>query len=74
MYDRQDLRWDRRRLRLFSSLSVVLATVEPDKTWPGMWHVRLPDGNLTDKVNLSPAPDAAGSLVLAVLNQYQEAA
>ena len=74
MYDRQDLMWDGRQLRLFSSRAVVLATIEPDQTWPGMWRVRLPDGYLTDMVNLSRAKDAAASLVLGVLNQHREAA
>ena len=74
VYDRQDLRWDGRRLRLFSSRGVVLATVEPDKTWPGMWRVRLPEGHLTDLVNLSRAKDAAASLALSVLNRRREAA
>jgi hypothetical protein len=74
MYDRQDLRWDGRRLRLFSSRGVVLATIEPDKTWRGMWRVRLPDGHFTDMLNLSRAMDAAASLALGVLNQRREAA
>jgi hypothetical protein len=74
MYDRQDLKWDGRRLRLFSSSGRVLASVEPDLTWPGMWRVRLPDGYLTDMVNLSRAKDAAASLALGVLNQHREAA
>ena len=74
MYDRQDLIWDGRQLRLFSSRGVVLATIEPDQTWPGMWRVRLPDGYLTDMVNLSRAIDAAASLALGVLNRHREAA
>jgi hypothetical protein len=47
----------------------VMATIEPDSTWPGMWRVRMPDGHLTDMVNLTRAKDAAQSLALAVLNQ-----
>ena len=74
MYDRQDLRWDGRRLWRFSSRGVVLATVEPDKTRPGMWRVRLPDGHFTDMMNLSRVMDAAASLALGVLNQRREAA
>ena len=73
MYDRQDLIWDGRQLRLFSSRGRVLASIEPDQTWPGMWRVRLPDGNLTDMVNLSRAKDAAVSLALGALN-HREAA
>ena len=73
MYDRQDLKWDGNQLRLFSSRGRVLASIEPDQTWPGMWRVRLPDGNLTDIVNLSRAEDAAASLALGILN-HREAA
>ena len=74
MYDRQDLIWDGRQLRLLSNRSLVLASIEPDQSWPGMWRVRLPDGYLTDMVNLSRAKDAAASLALGVLNQHREAA
>ena len=74
MYDRQDLIWGGNQLRLFSRRGRVLATIEPDLTWPGMWRVRLPDGHLTDMVNLSRAKDAAASLAVGVLNQYREAA
>ena len=53
MYDRQDLMWDGRQLRLFSRQGRALATIEPGLTWPRMWRVRLPGGYLTDMVNLS---------------------
>ena len=52
----------------------MLASIEPDKIWPGMWRVRLPDGHLTDMVNLSRVKDAAASLGLSALNRRQEAA
>ena len=74
MYDRQDLIWEGNQLRLFSGQGRVLANIEPDLTWPRMWRVRLPDGYLTDMVNLSRAKDAAASLALGVLNQHREAA
>jgi hypothetical protein len=48
----------------------VLATVEPDATWPGMWRVRRPDGSLTDMANLTRAKDAALSLTLSALNRH----
>ena len=75
MHDRQDLIWDGRQLRLCSSRGVVLATIEPDQAWPGMWRsrARLPDGYLTDMVNLSRAKDAAAPLALGVLNQREAA-
>ena len=73
MYDRRDLIWDGSSCGCFPAGAVCCA-IEPDKTWPGMWRVRLPDGYLTEMVNLSRAKDAAASLTLAVLNQHREAA
>jgi hypothetical protein len=74
MHDRQDLIWHGRQLRLFSSRGLLLASIEPDQNWPGMWRVRLPGGYLTDMVNLLRAKDAAAPLALGVLNQKREAA
>jgi len=74
MYDRQDLIWDGKQLRLLSNRGVVFAIIEPDQTCPGLWRVRLPGGHLTDTVNLSRAKDAAASLALAILNRHREAA
>jgi hypothetical protein len=59
-------RWDGLQLRLKSGR--LLATVEPDSKWPKMFRVRLPNGHLTDMVNLSRAKDAAVSLAMQVLN------
>ena len=73
MHDRQDSIWDGKPLRWFPGRGLVLATIEPDLSWPGLWPVHLPNGNLTDKVNLSRATDAAASLALAVLNRHREA-
>ena len=73
MYERHNLIWHGNRLRLFSSRR-VLASIEPEQTWPGMWRVRLSNGHLTDMVNLSRAKDAAASLALAALNGHWEAA
>ena len=33
-----------------------------DETWPGMYRVHLPDGHVTDMVNLTRAKDAAATL------------
>ena len=74
MYGRQDLTWDGRQLRLLSNRGLMMANIEPDQIWPGMWRVRLPDGYLTDMVNQSWSEDAAASLALGVLNQHREAA
>ena len=74
MHARTDLIWEGNELRLFSSRGRVLASIELDETWAGLWHVRLPDGYLTDMENLSRAKDAAASLTLTALNRHQEAA
>jgi hypothetical protein len=62
----QDIRWGGHRLRLLTGR--LLATVEPDAQWAGVYRVRFPDGRSTDIVNLSRAKDAAVSLALAELN------
>jgi hypothetical protein len=62
-----ELVWDGLQLRLRSIDGRVMATVEPDDNWPGMWRVRF-GGKLSDSANLSRAKDAAISLVLRELN------
>jgi hypothetical protein len=42
----------------------VLATVEPDARWSGMWRARC-GSNTSDMVNLTRAKDAAALLALA---------
>jgi hypothetical protein len=71
---RRDLVWDDKQLRLHSIRGRVLAAIEPDREWPGMWRVRMPDGHLNDMLNLPRAKDAAASLTLTVLNKHREAA
>lgn len=39
--------------------------IVPDEHWPGMWHVKAPDGQLSDMVNLTRACDAAVTIALA---------
>jgi hypothetical protein len=70
----RDLIWDDRQLRLHSIRGRVLAVIEPERQWLGMWRVRMADGHVTDMLNLSRAKDAAASLSLATLNRRQEAA
>ena len=43
---RRELVWDDKQLRLHSIRGRVLAAIEPDREWPGMWRVRMPDGQL----------------------------
>jgi hypothetical protein len=71
---RRDLVWDGKQLRLHSIRGHVLAAIEPDWEWPGIWRVRMPDGQVTDMLNLSRAKDAAVAHALATLNRRQEAA
>jgi hypothetical protein len=36
--------------------------IVPDPKWPAMFRLRLPDGSLSDKVNLTRAKDALAAL------------
>jgi hypothetical protein len=45
-----------------------------DAVYPGMWRVRLSDGDLTDMANLTWARDGAVSIALGMLNQQVGAA
>ena len=69
IYGRGDLKWKDRELRLVTGR--LLATVEPDAKWAGMYRVRLPNGHVTDMVSISRAKDAAISLALINLNNFQ---
>lgn len=48
--------------------ATVLAALEPDAVYPGMWRISFPDGSLSDLTNLTRAKDAAENLALAALN------
>jgi hypothetical protein len=63
----KDLKWDGHKLRLKSGR--LLATVEPDSKYEGMFRVRLPNGHLSDMANITLAKDAAIHLALANLNR-----
>jgi hypothetical protein len=63
-FGRHELVWDGPELKLGTR---VMARIEPDQNWPGMWRVRF-GGRLSDMANLSRAKDAAISLVLGELN------
>ena len=66
-----ELVWDGLQLRLRSVGGPVMARVEADAKWPGMWRVGF-GGKLSDMANLSRAKDAAISLVLGELNKPTE--
>ena len=54
-------------LTMLKSGRRVVATIEPDSKWPGMW--RVPRGGvISDLLNLSRAKDAAISIALSDLN------
>jgi hypothetical protein len=40
----------------------ALVSVIPDETYPAMWRIRLPDGSLSEMLNLSRAKDTAMTL------------
>jgi hypothetical protein len=53
--------------------SAVLHVV-PDATYPGMWRIRHPDGQLSDMANLIRAKDAAAAVAMRALNREMEQA
>ena len=57
-YTKDCLMWHGDRLLLRAGRR-LLSAVEPDPEWPGMWRVRLPDGDLSDMANRTRAKDAA---------------
>jgi hypothetical protein len=52
----------------------IVASVVPDAKHPQMWRVALPNGHLSDMVNLTRAKDAARSLALKALTEHGVAA
>lgn len=70
IFNTKDLEWVGRELRLTTGR--LLATVKSDPDWPGLWRVHMPDGHVTDMVNLTRAKDAASILALAALNPPQK--
>ena len=48
----------------------VVATVEPDGSWPGMWRARC-GSNTGDMANLTRAKDAAALLALAARHERE---
>jgi hypothetical protein len=40
----------------------AVGTIKPDAKWPNMWRVHLPNGQVSDMVNLTRAKDVAQSL------------
>ena len=68
VYGNRHLSWRGNNLVLNNKTIVAIV---PDKTYPQMYRVRLPDGQLTDMVNRTRARDAARGLALAILNRQE---
>ena len=69
MIEWRDLVWRGDRLVLRSGgRGGLYVEVVADATYPGMFRVRLPDGELTDMVNRTRARDAAAAILLSILN------
>jgi hypothetical protein len=68
LFSYRDLLWTGREFRP-GKHGRVQATIEPDADWPNLYRVRLPDGHLTDMVNLTRAKHAAIALALEALNR-----
>lgn len=69
MYDSHDLTWKGERLFIVGKRAPV-AEVMRDTCYVSMWRFRLlPDGELSDMVNLTRAKDAARCHTLTALNR-----
>ena len=53
-------------LRYGQRTTPVLHVVK-DETYPTMWRIRLPDGSLSDMVNLTRAKDAARDIAVGII-------
>jgi hypothetical protein len=60
--------WDDLKLKLGRR---VVATVQPDARWPGMWRVHY-GGKVSDMLNLSRAKDTAASIALSELHAQRK--
>lgn len=66
MYESKRFNW-RGCLLYYENRSTGLSVV-PEHTLPGMWRIQMPDGTLSDYLNLARAKDAAVDRGLATLN------
>jgi hypothetical protein len=49
----------------------VAVEIVPDDTYPSMWRIKTPDGNLSAMVNRTRVRDAARSILLNILNTQE---
>jgi hypothetical protein len=77
VFGRRDLTWHGERdgtpVLCRTGSSAILARIEEDRVYPGMWRVKMPSGKLSDMTNLTRAKDAAMSIALSILNREQKA-
>ena len=73
MIGREDLVWVGSELHLNGRRGRILARVKPDPDWPGMWRAHLPNGHISDMVNLSRAKDCAAALCSRQINNGRKA-
>jgi hypothetical protein len=71
-YANSDLLWRGSRLALKGRKSLAVE-IAPDDTYPGMWRIKTPDGDLSDMVNRTRVRDAARSILLGILNTQETA-
>jgi hypothetical protein len=69
-YANSELIWRGNRLALKRRTSLA-AEIVPDDTYPGMWRIKAPDGELSAMVNRTRARDAARSILLGILNTQE---
>jgi hypothetical protein len=71
IYGRKDFTWhehpDGWALHAVGHQSAIVHIV-PDGTWPGMWRIRHPDGQLSDMANLTRARDGAIAVAMRLLD------
>lgn len=66
-YASKEFFWKDDNLFLMGRKTPILK-IEPDKTYPEMWRLRLADGTLTDMVNRMRAKDVGVGVALLILN------
>lgn len=67
---RSNVTWIGRRLVRKSGQPALLAEIIPDTVFPTMWRFRLmPNGELSDRLNLLRARDAAAEVAIGTFNK-----